>query len=141
LQHKHYPDFFSSNEIIERDILFQSTLNTATAILVNSIEAKNDINKYYPDIKTKILSMPFAPYPLNEWLKDSNKLIAQYKLPLKYFTISNQFWIHKDHATAFKALKILHDIHKQTDIHIVCTGKQEDFRFPDYFNRLIDVTM
>jgi glycosyltransferase involved in cell wall biosynthesis len=136
LQHKHFPDFFSAEEIAGRDRVFQNTLDQTVAIIVNSIDTRKDIGNHYPKHKAKIFSLPFAPYPMEEWLEDNSKSLHKYNLPSKYFVISNQFWIHKDHATAFKALKILHKKLKKNDIHIVCTGKQEDYRFPHYFEEL-----
>jgi len=57
-------------------------------------------------------------------------------LPERYFIISNQFWIHKSHITAFEALSKLKSKAGIDNIDIVCTGKTEDYRFPNYFNEL-----
>jgi glycosyltransferase involved in cell wall biosynthesis len=72
------------------------------------------------------------------WLDDlAYDVVKKYNLPQKYFVISNQFWIHKDHRTAFKALKLLHKNNKNlSDIAIVCTGATHDYRFPKYFCEL-----
>jgi glycosyltransferase involved in cell wall biosynthesis len=58
-------------------------------------------------------------------------------LPKKYFLISNQLWVHKDHKTAFKALWLLRR-QEYTDIHIICTGQTYDFRFPSYYQEVQD---
>lgn len=53
----------------------------------------------------------------------------KYDLPDNFFLISNQFWIHKDHFTAFNALNA---IKSKSDVVIVCTGVIEDYRRPNY---------
>jgi glycosyltransferase involved in cell wall biosynthesis len=54
--------------------------------------------------------------------------------PQKFLYIANQFWAHKDHETAFKALALL----KQNGIRvdIVCTGREDDSRRPDHVPKL-----
>ncbi len=57
-----------------------------------------------------------------------------YNLPNKYFLISNQFWIHKSHETAFAALRLVQDAGE--DAHILCTGNTTDYRWPQHFDKL-----
>ena len=82
-----------------------------------------------------IFNLPFAPLLQKNWLRNDEKIKQKYNLPDKYFIISNQFWLHKDHLTAFKSLKILLDKGYE-NIKILCTGKQEDNRDPEHINRL-----
>jgi glycosyltransferase involved in cell wall biosynthesis len=112
-------------------------LHEAKAVIVNAKAVKDDINKFYPDRSCQIFNLPFAPFPFEEWFEDNGAdLKAKYNLPEKYFMISNQFWIHKSHVTAFEALSKLEKLTGDNDIHIVCTGKTYDHRFPHYFNDL-----
>lgn len=134
-QHKYYPEFFTKQECKIRDKDFKRIVSTAKAIIVAAEQVKNDINKYYPDNKCNIYVMPFKPIARSEWLKN-NIDISKYRLPKKYFLISNQFWIHKNHKTAFKALSLLNSIKGFEDIHIVCTGNMYDSRDPNYLNEL-----
>lgn len=134
-QHKHLPNNFSSAECFEREISFASTLRDSRALIVNSKAVKNDICSFYPWINSdKIFNLPFAPHPINEWFEhykvDINSL---YNLPEKYFLISNQLWIHKDHLTALRALKL---VAASYDISLVCTGDMNDYRHPSYLNEL-----
>jgi glycosyltransferase involved in cell wall biosynthesis len=48
--------------------------------------------------------------------------------------VSNQFWIHKSHETAFMALRLVRDAGH--DVHLVCTGDTSDYRWPEHFNNL-----
>jgi len=137
LQHIHLPIFFSEQEKLERDIAFKKLLEKCDGIIVNSLDVKQDIMKNYPkeSLNTKIFSGPFLP------IVDKKKLvnltdISKYNLPEKYFIISSQLWVHKDHKTAFNALKILQNEQEYSDVHIVCTGDTRDYRFPNYFNEI-----
>ena len=134
-QHKYLTDFFNPDEVENRDNLFSSILNNAKYTIVNSIAAKEDYIKFYGAAENLIFNLPFAPLLQKNWLRNDEKIKQKYNLPDKYFIISNQFWLHKDHLTAFKSLKILLDKGYE-NIKILCTGKQEDNRDPEHINRL-----
>lgn len=140
LQHKYYPNFFSKSEIKYRDKNFISLLNNNKIIIVNSKSVKKDIEKHYGNDfnkdKCKIFSLPFTPLLKENYDKINFDIIKKkYHLPDKYFIISNQMWKHKNHITAFKALKILNDDNLK-DINIVCTGSNYDYRFPNLYFEL-----
>ncbi len=108
-------------------------------VLATSESVKNDIEKFYPDKNSIVVSLPFSPIFDPKFLatKDDIENVKQkYNLPAKYFMISNQFWIHKSHSTAFEALHILIKEKRLKDIHIVCTGKMIDYRFRNYIEDL-----
>ena len=81
--------------------------------------------------------MRYTAFPEGAWFSLEDVDIGKYHLPEKYFLISNQFWLHKDHKTAFDALKLLHN-EGYTEYHIVCTGKTDDYRDAGYFQRLLE---
>lgn len=136
-QHKYYPDYFSYEEINKRDAQFSQMLAEASAVIVNAADVKKDIQKFYPQTKCKIFELPFSATPIQSWFEPPSEDLAQkYKLPDKYFVICNQFWIHKDHTTAFRALAKFSEATDQQDVHIVCTGNTIDTRHPDYFSNL-----
>jgi glycosyltransferase involved in cell wall biosynthesis len=137
-QHRYYPENFKRLEIFLRDRHFRSMVNNAKVLLVNSISVKEDINKFFPGHSSIVIALPFLAPLLEEWLVPSpNGLSARYGLPEKYFLISNQFWIHKSHLAAFKALRYLMDHTGKKDVFIVCTGLMNDYRFPGYMENLI----
>jgi glycosyltransferase involved in cell wall biosynthesis len=132
-QHKYYPNFFTSNECLNRDIFIATTLREAKTIIVNAQAVKDDINKFFPYHKCEIFNLPFAANPISFWFDEpANNIQKKYGLPNNYFLISNQFWIHKSHITAFQALTALGN----NSVHVVCTGDTHDYRFPNYFNEL-----
>ncbi|MDD2905826.1 MAG: glycosyltransferase [Sulfurimonas sp.] len=135
-QHKYLPHFFSQEEISRRDLNFSKMIKMAKLIIVNSIDTKKDLVKFYGAKKNQIVSLPFAPIIESlDYLENNSTLIEKYKLPKHYFVISNQFWLHKDHGTAFKALSLI----KNKSIHIVCTGELNDYRSKTYMAELFSL--
>lgn len=136
-QHKYYPHFFAADEITIRDAQFSQMLTDAKAVIVNSADVKKDAAKFFPQTKCKIFELPFSATPIESWFEQPTiELATKYKLPENYFVICNQFWIHKDHKTAFLALAAYTKITGRQDVHIVCTGNMVDFRNPDLFTEL-----
>lgn len=133
-QHKHYPGFFTPEVIRSTDRHFQKTLSVCKAVIVNSQDTRKDLLEFYESSHCHIFALPFAPVVRDSWLDAEPERLQRYALPPKYFIISNQFWIHKDHATAFKAIARL--AADGEDVHLICTGKMEDYRAPDYIEDL-----
>jgi glycosyltransferase involved in cell wall biosynthesis len=137
LQHKNLPHFFSKEECAARDLVFAGLLRDARGVIVNSRAARTDIEKFYPEFRNRLFAMPFSPVPRPGWFDgDPSACKRRYGLPNRYFLISNQFWVHKSHGTAFEALYRLRRNLPASDVHIVCTGETRDYRFPDYFGGL-----
>ena len=137
-QHKYFPNFFSIRDYIAREQSFAYVLLHASALIVHSAQVKLDIERFYPVCSCKIFDLPFAAVPIEgKKLQNIAQIVfpeikKQYNLPDRYFVICNQFWVHKDHITAFRALANICD----KNIHIVCTGKTYDYRVPNYFKDL-----
>ncbi|EPC4025099.1 MAG TPA: hypothetical protein DDZ61_04745 [Aeromonas salmonicida] len=129
-QHKYLHYYFSEHECFVRETAFAARLRDCKAVVVNSNAVKSDIIKFYPWINAeRVKVLPFTPHPVPVWLGiDPLKLKQKYGLPQDYFLICNQFWIHKDHPTAFHAFAQL----ANKDVHLVCTGTLSDYRYPDY---------
>ncbi|GHV42921.1 glycosyl transferase [Spirochaetia bacterium] len=140
LQHALMPDFFKQKDCESKDKLFKNILAECNGVMVNSKQVKNDLLVRYAgdgekNIAAQIFSFPCLPIAENDLLQSVD--VAKYNLPEKYFMICNQLWMHKDHKTAFQALKILHD-EGYKDICIICTGVTYDHRNPLYYQELKD---
>lgn len=136
LQHKRLPQFFSDKERRYRDRKFGKLLADASAVVVNAKTVIQDIEEFFPETRAKLFALPFCPPVLvSSFSPNWAERLRSYDLPDKYFLISNQFWKHKSHETAFKALKIIHR-EGYDDVHIVCTGNTKDYRWPAHFNNL-----
>lgn len=135
-QHKYLPQFFSADDIKDREAHFGRMVHDASNIIVNSLSVKSDIHKFYPEAQCKITALPFTPLFNKRLLTGQfDVLKKKYDLPDRYFIISNQFWRHKDHLTAFRALQIVTSTLTQP-IAIVCTGETGDYRQADFFTSL-----
>ena len=131
-QHRQLPEFFRPNERQQRDAAFSKMLTEADVVLANAIAVRNDAESYFPGSARKIVCLPFAPSPKPEWLAlDPAAVQRAYGLPSRYFIVCNQFWIHKDHATAVRAFATFRAEHGG-DIALVCTGGLHDFRAPGH---------
>jgi glycosyltransferase involved in cell wall biosynthesis len=133
-QHVHYPEFFSRKEIRKRNQRFSTILSTAKAVIVNGHAVEADIKNFMPNHKARIFVLPFCASPYISHFKTSDPGTEPSKKFGRYFIISNQFWQHKDHLTAFRALANLRKIFPE--INIVCTGDTQDYRNPNYFGWL-----
>lgn len=136
-QHKHLPHLFSEDECRRRDDIFAAILASASVVIVNSRDAQSDIDNFNPGHAARIIALPFTPMPNPAWFAADEVGVAnKYKLPKRYFLISNQFWRHKAHLTAFEALALLRQASGNQDVQIVCTGETWDSRHPEYFAKL-----
>lgn len=135
-QHKHLPENFSEKEIAARDCYFAQLIESSPAIIVNSQDVKNDLMRFYNADESVIFSLPFTPQLSLDALRPAPDALDQYLLPVKYFLVSNQFWVHKSLETTILALRKLLD-EKVLDAHIVFTGEMHDARFPDYVANFI----
>jgi glycosyltransferase involved in cell wall biosynthesis len=139
-QHKYYPEFFSGGEIAARDKAFESMLYEADVVIVNAKSVVADLEKFFPKKKAKLFSLPFSPLiragHLSEVMSRTQSAKNNFLTGNYYFIISNQFWIHKDHRTAFQAFAQVAHEPALREFKLVCTGLTEDYRFPGYFDEL-----
>jgi len=110
-------------------------LSTAKVVIVNARAVSEDIKRFYPGYPAKVVVLPFAPAAMPNWFEDYTDEITHYAIPERYFIICNQFWLHKDHMTAFKAMKVL--LNEIPDVSVVCTGVTQDYRDPEYLTRIL----
>jgi glycosyltransferase involved in cell wall biosynthesis len=139
-QHKYLPELFVQEAIIGRDKYFTDMLASAPALIVNSIDTKKDLMKFFNASEEKVFNLPFAPILKNvDWLDDKKECLQKFNLRSKYFVVSNQFWQHKSHETAFRALGVLKHELGEKDVKLVCTGQMADDRAPEYITKLKNI--
>ena len=133
-QHRHLPHLFTDRERRKRDEAFARMVDSAPAVVVNSQDTASEARRLYPHAAARIHALPFNASPRPEWLDDAAGRPGP-ALAGPYFLVSNQFWVHKDHATAFRAFAQVAGRH--LNVRLVCTGQTSDFRRPDYFGTLV----
>jgi glycosyltransferase involved in cell wall biosynthesis len=134
-QHKYFPENFTEEARQSRDRHFDRLLTEARAVIVNSRAAANDIAKFVPQATARVFALPFAPAPQPDWLNDCPEIRERYSVRAPYFIISNQFWAHKGHDTAFEAFRQIAKMHPE--VSLICTGSTGGSTDTSYFSKLI----
>ncbi len=137
-QHRHLPQLFSARERERRDAGFGALMAEAPAIVVTSRAVQADAERFYPQRRAAVIALPFAPSLRADLLTaDPQRVRDRHGIPGRYFIICNQFWVHKDHRTAFLALALLLEQSADAgDVALVCTGSLEDHRAPGHMDTL-----
>lgn len=137
-QHRHYPGFFTPEVIAKRDRQFKQVLETRRRIIVSSRSVRDDLVGFFGADPRKLCVMPFAPRLGKGFLDDHSESIGKFGLGRgrRYFVISNRFWMHKDHETAFKAFSRFFHSEAGKDFELVCTGEMIDDRNPAHVEKL-----
>lgn len=132
-QEFYLPHFFTKREISIRKQSQKEVIKFGEYIVFSSYSARKDFDSIYPNnsLKQFVLQFAVSHPPLNE--SDIGAILRKYNLPNKYFICSNQFWRHKNHNLVLQALKL---VRKESDIFVVFTGKENDYRNPEYFSEL-----
>jgi glycosyltransferase involved in cell wall biosynthesis len=125
LQHKHYPEFFSRWKILERNARIKLILRNTNDLVISSQAVADDFFKFYNLRKEMNIHIFHFVSVIDDFSGlDILVLCKKYKLPEKYFMVSNQFHKHKNHKILLKALVRLKE--KGSKVHLAITG-----RFPD----------
>lgn len=134
-QHRHLPAYFSADECAARDRAYVDMLARARTVIVNSRAVARDATVFAPACNARIVALPFGAAPQPEWFEpDAVAPAAKHGIDGPYFMVCNQFWQHKDHATAWRAFARL--LHEEPSAHLVCTGETSDYRHPGHFENL-----
>lgn len=135
-QHKYLKEFFHDNELESRESGTNNIVKNKQLVVFSSYDAKYDFLKFYPNSESVCEVMHFYLTPPKEWYADREDILEKYNIPKEYIICCNQFWKHKNHLTLFKAMKELRNQGK--DVFLVLTGAKYDYRFPDYYNELME---
>lgn len=134
LQEKYLPSFFSPEEVRNRQLICENIVKLNHPIVFSSYAALNDFMSFFPDSKNKKTVLQFAVTHPNLNLLNVEIVKAKYGIKGDYFFSPNQFWQHKNHLIIIEAVKILRD--KGINVKVVFTGKEHDYRNPDYTHNL-----
>ncbi|MDE6498664.1 MAG: glycosyltransferase family 4 protein [Muribaculaceae bacterium] len=135
-QHIRLPHLFSEKEILHRDRVNNTLRNKNLPIVFSSNDAKHDFcDSYNCDADNPNLFLyrfaskpPVIPPAADEVLQKYGVQAGG------YFICSNQFWVHKNHAVLFEAVKILKE--RGLKIKLLCTGNNVDYRSREHYSGL-----
>lgn len=135
-QHRMLPELFPRGLWWKREIGFRMQVAAKRTIMLSSEDARYACERYYPSTKGRTCTVHFAVPPGPEISYPKARKIADlYGLPECFFFMPNQFFRHKNHGLVLEALTILRD--RGHKVVIAASGKQADFRDPDYFPKFI----
>lgn len=140
-QHKHLPDLFSEGEIEKRERRNLDAIASNNALILSSKDCLKDYRTFYSSEKSKVYVVPFVSYisPIIRSLQvdEEQEILNKYNVKGKrYACVMNQFWQHKNHLVVFQALEYLFRDYPDCGVHVLFTGKMEDFRNPEYIKSL-----
>lgn len=133
---EHYlPEFFTKTDVAQRKFWQRFIVNSKIPVVFSSQNALDDFNKFYPENKNKKAVLRFASViGTNYKTLNVDALLEKYSIKKPYFIVTNQFWKHKNHTTVIKAFEKL--IKSEPNVQLVLTGKESDYRNPDYPEKL-----
>jgi glycosyltransferase involved in cell wall biosynthesis len=135
LQHKYYPDFFTWRKIFERNARIRFMIMNSQNLVVSSKAVSNDFERYFRLRKgLKMHIFHFVSVIDNFENLHIEDLKKKYRLPEKYFMISNQFHKHKNHKILLITLASLKE--KGNLINFVMTGRFPEASHSPYMQEL-----
>lgn len=135
-QHLYLPEFFSAQELAERDQSFREIAEKSDAVILSSETAAEDFRRFSPSHAGKAKVLRFvAQVPDVYWglcPEDEAGIRKKYGIEGGYFYLPNQFWKHKNHMVAFAALGELW--RQGVKVTLVCSGALQDYRSDGYLS-------
>lgn len=139
-QHKNLPEFFGKEELAAKDANFLAVTEMPNPLVLSSYDAKHDLECFYPEHKCSVAVVHFVSYIEPEIRAVTPELEREtaeaFGLERPYIYLPNQFWQHKNHIVAVKAIALLKERGALADYDFVFTGNLKDYRDPDYIDRL-----
>lgn len=136
-QEKYYPEYFSANELKNRNDAIEKCIEKNLPIIFSSKNAQKDFCKF--NEKGNIANTYVLHFAVTlPQLENCNieEILTKYGVNGPYFFCANQFWQHKNHLTLFKAIKALKD--KGINIKVLFSGNTNDYRNKNHFPMLMD---
>lgn len=143
LQHLHYPQFFTPEEIKRREVVYPAACHAAHTVVVASQFVKQDVMEKYGVKADKIQVIPWSPpeIALNDFTDEEGRvLFKKYDCPPHPFILYPAMsWEHKNHIRLLEAIALLRE-RDGLKINLVCTGHKNDF-YPVIENRLRELNL
>lgn len=138
LQHRHYPQFFSPEELEHRDGLFRFLVATCSRIICSSQTVEADLQRAYQVARNQTAVVRFSSQISRQVSPEQiARTLEQLRIDRPFIYLPNQFWLHKNHSTAFEAWRLLTERNSQAPL-LVCTGALEEPRDTYHVPLLLD---
>ncbi len=134
-QHVDLPQFFSRRDIMLRNHLVRRMARNCSRMVFSSLHAEQCFLRLHPTHAAKARVLNFVAHlPAQVKKTDPTYLLQKHRIPDKFIYLPNQLWMHKNHLTAFQAVKMLAE--RNLHVCLVCSGNLSDKRNPDYKSKV-----
>jgi glycosyltransferase involved in cell wall biosynthesis len=126
LQHRHFPEFFSPEQIAWQEAVLPQVFAWSEAITAISHWVKEDTIQQYGVAGEKIFVIPNGPTTaLYQPVTNATvRTVAEkFRLPDRFFLFPSLTYAHKNHTRLLEAIAMLRD-RDGVRVNLVCTGKQ-----------------
>jgi glycosyltransferase involved in cell wall biosynthesis len=134
-QYLHLPELFPASFVPQQTRLIRAVAQQSDAVVLSSHAALGDFRQIVGDnVTARITVLPFVSQPTMMSGEESAEvrrsgLRDRYAVAGRYFFLPNQFWVHKNHAVVFEAVRVARD--QGIGMKLVCTGNLKDYRTGD----------
>ena len=142
LQHLHYPQFFSPEDLAWRETVYREGCRSAHTVVVASPFAKADVVRSYGVPPDRLQVIPMAP-PATHFREPDDETMRQvgtkFGIEPPFALYPAVTWPHKNHVRLLEALAQLRDS-KGFSVHVVCTGHHND-HWPTIGEKLLELSL
>ena len=140
-QHNYYPQLFEEKETLHRTELYSQYGIESIPVVLSSNSSKKDFYDNYKVCNQHVAVVPFVSYiePMirNLSIEREKSILDKHNLNgMAYACVMNQFWRHKNHIVVLNAMKLYYKKNLDSNFKFVFTGKLEDYRCPEYIEKL-----
>lgn len=131
LQHVHFPEFFTREQLVYRRGWYPQYCRRATVVMASSRWIKNDLIEQFhmPADRVRVVWTGSTVEMCDESAATPpGDLASRYRLLLPFCLYPAQTWPHKNHIRLLQALAELRSA--GLDVNLVCTGRREVSYWP-----------
>ncbi|HVE17324.1 MAG TPA: glycosyltransferase, partial [Chthoniobacterales bacterium] len=130
-QHRHLPEYFHAEELVQRDRYFGYLVGNCDGMIFSSDDVRNDFRTFYPAYPGLVARAHFpSSFAYDEKVLEGDPrfVLDKFHLPQAFVLVANQFWKHKNHRLVVEAVA---QCRRQCpDVHVVMVGVPSDSRDP-----------
>lgn len=135
-QDRHLPHLFSRGGLLRKVIGLRLQLAAGRTVLLSSEDARADCEHFYPASRSRTAVARFAVRPPLAPGESDPQVAGRHGLPERFIYLPNQFWVHKNHARAIDAVRLLRA--QGVDIVVAASGNPNEPRHAGHYSRLVD---
>jgi glycosyltransferase involved in cell wall biosynthesis len=137
IQQVHFPEFFTAEELVEREAAFAKCVEHAAVVQASSRYMQFDFCEHFPKLnRDNVEVIPEGvDIDLFSRRRAENDVVRRYDLPESFLFMPAQLWPHKNHLTILRAVARLKE--RGLVVPLVLTGAEYSAA-PDIFGFVED---